>query len=75
VQHSSNKLIESAGGIEESVDRQRDLATHSFKTIEEMTAGIMQISDSVSSVMKSSSNTANLMKHSQSEAAMITARI
>lgn len=75
VQHSSNKLIESAGGIEESVDRQRDLATHSFKTIEEMTAGIMQISDSVSSVMKSSSNTANLMKHSQSEAAMITARM
>jgi len=40
-----------------------------------MTAGIMQISDSVSSVMKSSSDTANLMKHSQSEAAMITARI
>lgn len=75
VQHSSNKLIESAGGIEESVDRQRDLATHSFKTIEEMTAGIMQISDSVSSVMKSSSDTANLMKHSQSEAAMITARM
>lgn len=75
VQHSSNKLIESAGGIEESVDRQRDLATHSFKTIEEMTAEIMQISDSVSSVMKSSSNTANLMKHSQSEAAMITTRM
>ena len=75
VQQSSGKLIDSVGGIEDSVGHQKRLATHSLQAMQEMTDGIAQISAAVSSVVESSSQTANLVKHSQTEAEIIANRM